>query len=157
VSLVVWSIIAVLVVAAGYYATRMSKDRDELDRHDAGLAIIEFGRAYPTEAIRSLHVTESGNAVFVRLYDNKAGFMRNYGAHYACHLIEPGRVRVTPLGNGRGFHVDFLDAPTQSGDYVFSSAAEAAEVSLWLLGNYIGPDERHLLGGAHTELGDSRV
>ncbi|MCO5734060.1 hypothetical protein [Rhizobium sp. SSA_523] len=155
-SLVVWSIIAVVVVATAYYATRMSKDREALDRHDAGLAIIEFGRAYPTEAIRSLHVTESGDACFVRLFENKAGFMRNYGAHYACHLIEPGRVRVQPLGNGRGFQVEFLDAPTQSGAYVFSTAAEAAEVSLWLLGNYVGPDDRHLLGGAHTEIGDGR-
>ena len=136
-SLVTWSIISLVVILIAYYATRMAKDREEGNRHDAGLAIIEFGRAFPNEAIRNLHETVDGNAIFVRLHDNKAGVMRNYGHHYACHLIEPGRARVTPLFNGRGFAVEFLDSPTQNGEFVFASAAIAAEVSLWLLGNYV--------------------
>ncbi|MBT9370345.1 hypothetical protein [Rhizobium sp. CSW-27] len=145
-SLVVWAIIFGLVILTAYYTTRMAREREELDRHDPGLAILEFGRAYPTEAIRSLHETEDGNAIFVRLHDNKAGVMRNGGSHYACHLIEPGRAQVTPMSNGRGLTIDFLDAPTQSGSFVFSTAAEAAEVSLWLLGNYLTREQMQLDG-----------
>lgn len=142
-SVLTWSIIFGVVILIAYYATRMAKDRDEDNRHDTGLAIIEFGRAYPNEAIRSLHQTIDGSAVFVRLHDNKAGIMRNKKSHYACHLIEPGRVRVEPLATGRGLQVEFLDAPTQNGTFTFATVEDAAEVSLWLLGNLLSPG-RHL-------------
>lgn len=134
-----WSIIFGLVALIAYYATRMAKLQEESKRHDPGLAIIEFNRAYPNEAIRSLHETVDGNAIFVRLHDNKAGIMRSHKSHYACHLIEPGRVRVEPLPTGRGFEVQFLDAPTQNGTFIFSTVEDAAEVSLWLLGNLVSP------------------
>jgi hypothetical protein len=146
VALVTWSIIFLFVILIAYYATRMAKYREEGNRHDAGLAIVEFGRAFPNEAIRSLHETADGKAVFVRLHDNRAGVMRNRGNHYACHLIEPGRVRVEPLSNGRGLGIEFLDSPTQNGSFSFATAAEAAEVSLWLLGNLIAPGSPALSG-----------
>lgn len=148
--LLTWSIILGVVILIAYYATRMAKDRDEDNRHDTGLAIIEFGRAYPNEAIRSLHQTVDGNAVFVRLHDNKAGIMRNKKSHYACHLIEPGRVRVEPVTNGRGLQIEFLDAPTQNGIFNFATVEDAAEVSLWLLGNLLSP-------GLHRSSADGEI
>lgn len=158
-SLVTWSILFLLVIAFAYYATWMAKYREEGNRRDAGLAIIEFGRAYPLEAIRSLHETVDGLAVFVRLHDNRAGIMRNRGNHYACHLIEPGRVRVDPLPNGRGLAIEFLDAPTQNGSFIFMTAAEAAEVSLWLLGNFMAPGSQALSGvdGIADDLDPAKV
>lgn len=141
---IVWIMLAVLVVALAYYVTRMARQRDEDGLHDTGLALLEFGRAFPKEAIRSLHATADGNSVFVRLHEGKAGLMRNRGNHFACHLISPGRVHIRPLPDAKGFSAEFLDAPTQSGTFVFASESDAAEVSLWLLDNYVGAGElRH--------------
>ena len=141
-SLVSWLIIGVIVVALAYYVTRMAKDREDGERHDPGLAILEFGRAFPTEAIRALHETADGNAVFIRLHDGKAGVMRNYGRHYSCHVIQPGRARATSNADGKGFVIEFLDASTQNGEFVFPSQEIAAEVGLWLLGNYVSAEDK---------------
>lgn len=145
---ITWIVIFALVGVFAFYSSRTAKRTNEDRLHDTGLALMEFGRAFPHEAIRSLHTTADGNAVFVRLHDNKAGFMRNMRSHYACHLIEPGTVRVRDLRNGRGFAIEFLDAPFHNGEFTFSSAEEAAEVSLWLLGNYVGSVEREAPSGA---------
>jgi hypothetical protein len=146
VAAITWALIFGLVVVFAYFSTRIAKRSNDEGLHDTGLAIVEFGRAFPNEAIRSLHVTADGRAVFVRLHDNKAGFMRNMRSHYACHLIEPGTVRVRQSANGRGFAIEFLDAPFHNGEYTFASPAEAAEVSLWLLGNYVSSAERDFAG-----------
>jgi hypothetical protein len=142
---VVWSIIFVLIMGLAYYLTKLvSRDRPDGNRHDTGLAIMEFGQAFPNEAIRSLHVTADDDAIFVRLHDNKAGFMKSHRSHYSCYLIEPGRVRVMPLTNAKGFTVEFLDSPTQNGTYTFGSEKEAAEVALWLLDNYVSVADRDI-------------
>ncbi len=141
-SLVSWLIIGVIVVALAYYVTRMAKDREDGERHDPGLAILEFGRAFPTEAIRALHETVDGKAVFIRLHDGKAGVMRNYGRHYSCHVIQPGRAHAASTADGKGFVIEFPDAPTQNGEFVFPSQEIAAEVGLWLLGNYVSAEDK---------------
>lgn len=142
-SVIVWSIIFVLIVLFAYYATRMARrDPDGEGLHDFGFALIEFGRAFPNEAIRELHGTADGSAVFVRLHDGKTGIMRSHAKHYTCHLIRPGRVRVQGLEDPRSFSAAFLDSPSNNGEFVFRTEAEAAEVSLWLLGNYVTPADR---------------
>ena len=135
--LVVWGVIFAVVVVFAFFATRMASRSEEDGLHDAGFAILEFGRAFPNEAIRQLQMTANGQAVFVRLHDNKAGFMRNMRRHFACHLIEPGTVSVRESGTGRGLTIEFLNAPAHNGTYEFNSATEAAEVLIWLLGNYV--------------------
>lgn len=115
----------------------MAKLNGEEGDNDLGLAIVEFGKAFPGEAIRSLRSTADGKAIFVRLHDGKAGIMRAHRHHNACHLIEPGRARITPLADSKGFAAEFFDSPTQSGTFVFKNEQEAAEVSLWLLDNYL--------------------
>ncbi len=139
--MVTWGIVFALILALAYFSSRMVRQEEE-GFQDAGLAILEFGRAFPQEAIRSLHATADGKAVFVRLHDNKAGVMRSLRNHFACHLIEPGTVRVRELPTGKGFAVEFLNAPSHNGEFTFVSPAIAAEVSLWLLGNYVAPAER---------------
>ena len=133
----IWSIIFVMLGVFAFYGWRMTKATSYDDKRDAGEAIIDFARAFPNEAIRSLHMTADGNAVFVRLHDNKAGFMRNMGSHHACILIDPERIRVEHLETGDGFVVTFADMSKYSGAYRFKSTGEAAEVSLWLLGSYL--------------------
>jgi hypothetical protein len=134
---ITWCILIALILALAYYSTRVARASDEDGLRDTGMAIMQFGRAFPDEAIRNLHVTADGNVIFVRLHDNKAGFMRNNSSHFACYLIRPGRVRITPLASAKGFDAEFLDAPSQNGSFVFASEKEAAEVSLWLLDNYV--------------------
>ncbi|MBB3947688.1 hypothetical protein GGQ73_003656 [Rhizobium skierniewicense] len=132
-----WIVILFPLGMLGYYLLRLRRDTDRDDDHDTGQAILDFARAFPTEAIRSLHMTADGNTVFVRLHDNKAGFMRNMGKHHACMLINPERITVEHLETGDGFVVTFLDTPKYSGAYRFKTVGEAAEVSLWLLGSYL--------------------
>lgn len=136
-----WAFIGGLLILLTYYSSHMTSN-EEGAKYDVGLAILDFGRAFPNEAIRSLHFTTDGNAVFVRLFDNRTGFMRKVKNHHACRMIEPGSVRVEPLDNGRGFTVAFTDQPPFSGRFEFASTREAAEVSLWLLENYIAPEDR---------------
>jgi hypothetical protein len=137
-SIVVWCILFALVVLLAFVTTRMAvRNKDEEGFRDTGHAILEFNRAFPNEAIRQLQATADGQVVFVRLHDNKAGFMRSMQRHYSCHVLEPGRVRVVSSETGRGLVIDFLDHPHHNGAFEFASAKEASEVSLWLLGNYV--------------------
>jgi len=135
--LIVWGVVFALIVFFGFAATRMSGRGKEDGLEDAGFVILQFGRAFPMEAIRQLQKTADGQVVFLRLHDDKAGFMRNMGRHYSCHLIEPGRARATDSGTGNGLTIEFLDAPHHNGTFEFSTPAAAAEVALWLLGNYV--------------------
>ncbi|MES5097120.1 hypothetical protein ABUK73_02705 [Agrobacterium sp. BA1120] len=151
----IWLLILVPLGFFGVYVWRLQRDPDDDDRHDTGQAILDFARAFPTEAIRSLHMTADGNAVFVRLHDNKAGFMRNMGKHHACMLIDPERITVEHLETGDGFVVTFVDNPKYSGAYRFKSAGEAAEVSLWLLGSYLEAAEQEPKADADQAAEDS--
>ncbi len=135
-ALIIWMTIVALILALVFYIRQIARKNDEKGGHDVGTAILEFGRAFPEEAIRSLYGTKDGD-VFVRLHNEKTGFMRNRRNHYACHLIQPGRVRIVPTPDAKGFSAEFLDAPTLNGDFVFANEKEAAEVSLWLLDNYV--------------------
>lgn len=137
----IWLVIFAIVIFFAFIATRLASQSKEEGLQDTGLAILEFGRAFPAEAIRQLQRTENGQAVFVRLHDNKAGFMKNLRNHFACHLIQPGRVRVRDTANPKAVTIDFLDAPHHNGTFVFSTQMDAAEVSLWLLGNYVATDD----------------
>ena len=143
-SIIVWCVIFAIVVFIAFISTRMAAQNKEDGLHDTGLAIIEFNRAFPNEAIRQLQATADGQAVFVRLHDNKAGIMRNMQRHYSCHVLEPGRVRVLSSETGRGLNIEFLDAPHHSGTFEFASARVASEVALWLLGNYVAEPDKAL-------------
>jgi hypothetical protein len=144
VSILIWATLFVMLVIVAFIAVRMSAKHEEQGLHDTGLAIIEFNRAFPAEAIRSLQATANGQVVFVRLHDNKAGFMRSMQRHYSCQVIQPGRVRVQSSDSGKGLTVDFLDTPHQNGTFEFTSPKEASEVALWLLGNYVAEPDREL-------------
>jgi len=150
VSIIVWGVIFAIVIFIAFISVRMAARNQEDGLHDTGHAIIEFNRAFPTEAIRQLQATANGQAVFVRLHDNKAGFMRNMQRHYSCHIIEPGRVRVLSSETGSGLSIEFLDAPHQNGTFEFASAREASEVSLWLLGNYLAEPDKALPSSSST-------
>lgn len=145
-SLAVWIIIFVLLCAFAFYAARMLRASDEDEKHDTGQAILDFARAFPMEAIRSLHMTADSSAVFVRLHGNKAGFMKNMGTHFACMLIHPGSLRIEQLPDNRSFRAEFVNASKFSGEFRFATPAEAAEVTLWLLDSYLEEGEANTTG-----------
>ncbi|WP_331374220.1 hypothetical protein [Sinorhizobium chiapasense] len=132
-----WLLLIVVVVAVGAFYIRMNARAErDFDNPDAGLAMVEFGRAFPDEAIRALHSTIDRKAIFLRLHDGKAGFIQSHGTHYVCYVIHPGKVRVNSSDSGRGLIVHFPDFAYLDNDFEFRTAAEAAEVSLWLLGSF---------------------
>jgi hypothetical protein len=128
-------ILMVLLFALGLYGYRLARgERNSSDDEvDTGSAILDFARAFPGEAIRSLHMTADHEAVFVRLHDNRSGFMRNMGSYHACLLLDAKSLHVEPLVTGDGLHVTFDEWPKFTGEYRFATQEEAAEVSLWLL------------------------
>ena len=103
---------------------------------DHGEVILEFARAYPGEAIRSVTMTKDGSASFLRLADGKTGFLQSMGRHQVARLILPGDVSVQALEDRPGLQIEFHDSSLKGGDYVFSSTEDAAEVSLWLCGSF---------------------
>lgn len=134
-----WTItIACLLLAGLIFRQSLRKRHEEPEKagEDAGLAILEFGRAFPGEAIRAVIPTANGRTVFLRLHDGKAGCMHAHGHHYACHLIQPGTVRVSGAGSNR-LTVQFANAAFEGGTYEFRDEKQAAEVSLWLLGSFM--------------------
>ena len=140
-SILSWAFIGFLLMVLAYYSSRVTADEDN-SSFDMGAALIDFNRAFPNEPIRSLHFTVDGSAAFIRTFDNRAGFMRRIKGHFACRMIEPGHFFVEALPNGRGFKMEFTNLPPYRGVFEFGSAREAAEVSLWLLDNYIHPEDR---------------
>ena len=133
-----WTIVALcLVLAALIFRNRFRRDEERPEAAaDTGLAILEFGRAFPEEAIRQVIATADGRTVFLRLHDGKAGCMHAHGHHYACHLIEPGTVQVRSLGGAR-LDVTFANEAFEGGAFTFRNENDAAEVSLWLLGSFL--------------------
>lgn len=128
-------IMLVLFCAIAFYGYRLARgdNRSDGNEFDAGSAILDFARAFPGEAIRSLHLTADNEAVFVRLHDNRSGFMRNMGNHFACLLLDAKTLHVTPLYSGDGLLVMFDEWPKFNGEYRFKTHEEAADVALWLL------------------------
>ena len=133
-----WTItIACLFLAGLIFRQSFRRDEgQEMAGEDSGLAILEFGRAFPEEAIRAGIPTANGRTVFLRLHDGKAGCMHAHGHHYTCHLIEPGAVRVASAGPKR-LSVQFANASFEGGTFEFRDEKQAAEVSLWLLGSFM--------------------
>lgn len=142
-----WTITVGCLLLAGliFRQAYRREDGQEMAGEDAGLAILEFGRAFPDEAIREVITTTNGRTVFLRLHDGKAGCMNAHGHHYSCHLIEPGTVRVNSAGPNR-LTVQFANAAYEGGTFEFRDERETAEVSLWLLGSFMpglaGPDQQ---------------
>ncbi|MEY9163881.1 hypothetical protein ABIE78_002000 [Sinorhizobium fredii] len=135
--MMLWLILIALIVFVGaFYVWMNARAESDASNPDTGSAMVEFGRAFPEEAIRALHSTTDGKAIFLRLHDGKAGFIQSHGTHYVCHVIQPGKLRVNSSESGHGLIVHFPDFAYLDNNFEFRTAAEAAEVSLWLLGSF---------------------
>ncbi|MDR6758578.1 hypothetical protein J2Y48_003878 [Mycoplana sp. BE70] len=134
----IWTVVIACIFLAGYIFMRVQwREEPRRASNDTGLAILEFGQAYPNEAIREVISTANGDSVFLRLHDGKVGCMRAHGQHFTSHLIEPGLVRVHNSASGKGLMLEFLGNASDNGAFEFGTSGEAAEVSLWLLGSLL--------------------
>jgi hypothetical protein len=134
--LLVWFVIISAFLVFFFWATGLVKQDQANERFDAGLAIVEFGRAYPNEAIRNVIISADGEMVFLRLWTGLTGCMRRNGSRFLCHLIDPKVVRVDATSDGKGLTLDFAGFKALSGTFEFRSQREAAEVSLWILSGF---------------------
>jgi hypothetical protein len=132
-ALVVVVVVGILLVIGAVHYTGGSRQKDTRDHGDV---ILEFARAYPGEAIRSITMTADGMASFLRLADGKTGFLQAMGHHYVARMVMPETVTVQALEGKPGLRIEFHDSTLPAGDYVFASTEEAAEVSLWLCGSF---------------------
>ncbi|MBL0374851.1 hypothetical protein JJB09_22825 [Rhizobium sp. KVB221] len=148
--LALWVVIIGAFLGFFFWATSMVKQEADNECFDAGLAIVEFGRAYPREAIRSVIISADGEMVFLRLWSGRTGCMRRSGARHLCHLIDAAMVQVTPSSNGKGLVLDFPVSKALSGDFEFRTQKEAAEVSLWILGSLTAANDSHLKIPSHA-------
>lgn len=132
-------ILAALVVfgvALVVILVRISDRRRNGEEADAGTAIVEFGQAFPGEAIRAVIMTADGKASFFRLAEGRTGFLQAMGRHSIARLIEPGRIRVAAEDDAPALKIDFGETAFTGGTYRFASQEDAAEVSLWLCGAF---------------------
>ena len=87
-----WPIVIICVLIAAMFYMRM-KARADKDRRepDAGIAILDFGRAFPDEAIRAIHATADEKAYFVRLHDARPASWRPMARISSAISSKPGR------------------------------------------------------------------
>ncbi|MET3612549.1 hypothetical protein ABID16_000854 [Rhizobium aquaticum] len=131
----VWLLAIFLITMFSIYSMQLAARHREEDE-DAGPALIEFGRAFPKEAVRDVVATADRQTVFLRLFDNKVGCVHYRGRTLACRLLHPGTVTVLPGENEYTVRLDFKKNTSESGEFIFASERQAAEVSLWLLGSF---------------------
>jgi hypothetical protein len=134
-TLIFWIVLLSVFLGFFFWATNLLKSEAEGEKFDAGLAILEFARAYPDEAIRHILMSEDGNMVFLRLWTGRTGLMRRMGSRELCYLVDPEQVRVSADPGSRSLSIDFPAHQPMSGTYKFRTEKEAAEVGLWLLGS----------------------
>lgn len=148
--LLVWFVIISAFLVFFFWATGLIKQDQANERFDAGLAIVEFGRAYPNEAIRNVIISADGEMVFLRLWTGLTGCMRRNGLRFLCHVIDPADVRVTPTADGKGLGLEFVGLKALSGTFEFRSPREAAEVSLWILGSFTSKADQGMQMPSHA-------
>jgi hypothetical protein len=134
-TLVFWIVVLTVFLGFFFWATNLLKTEAEEERFDAGLAILEFGRAYPDEAIRNVVMSSDAGMVFLRLWTGRTGIMRRIGNRELCHVVDPAEVRVSAASSGQALSIEFPSMKSLSGTFNFRSPREAAEVSLWILGS----------------------
>ncbi|HWU61864.1 MAG TPA: hypothetical protein VN112_07555 [Ensifer sp.] len=131
----VWLLAIFLITMFSIYSMQLAARHREEDE-EAGPALIEFGRAFPKEAVRDVVATADRQTVFLRLFDNKVGCVQYRGRTMSCRLLHRGTVAVLPGEQENAVRLDFMNSTSDSGEFVFASPRQAAEVSLWLLGSF---------------------
>lgn len=104
---------------------------------DTGSVIVAFSRAYPNSPIREIRQTEDGESAFLRTADGAVGLVHGSGKYNVVALLEPGSILVESAENDRTLRLHFSRDNIRDGAFTFASIEDAAEVSLWLCGNFV--------------------
>ncbi|MEP3197739.1 MAG: hypothetical protein ABJO57_07710 [Lentilitoribacter sp.] len=124
------------IVGISLLILRINRRRDDGVVRDPGEALVEFGNAYPNEAIRGVLMDKPGKTTFMRLADGKTGLTQIVGNAWVVRIIEPDDVQVDLTDGGDGLVLSFDQDSMIGGEYQFSSPEDAAEVSLWICGSF---------------------
>ena len=71
------------IIAICLLVLRINRRRDDGIVRDPGEALVEFGNAYPKEAIRGALMDKSGKTTFMRLADGKTGLIHMKAGSYS--------------------------------------------------------------------------
>lgn len=115
---------------------RINRPRDDGLVRDPGEALVEFGDAYPNEAVRGALMDQSGHTTFMRLADGKTGLAQIVGNAWVVRLILPDEVQVNLTEEGDGILLEFNHFSKIGGEYKFMSPEDAAEVCMWICGSF---------------------
>ncbi|MCR9134788.1 MAG: hypothetical protein NXI27_02255 [Alphaproteobacteria bacterium] len=107
---------------------------------DTGSVIVTFSRAYPNNPIREVRKTEDGETAFLRTADGAVGLVHGSGNYNVATLLEPGSIMVESAENDRTIRLHFSRDNIRDGAFTFATIEDAAEVSLWLCGNFLPVD-----------------
>lgn len=124
------------IIGVSLIVLRINRRRDDGLVRDPGEALVEFGSAFPNEAIRGALMDKSGQTTFMRLADGKTGLTQIVGSAWVVRIIEPNQVEVDITDAGDGLILKFDEDSMIGGEYLFSSPDDAAEVSLWICGSF---------------------
>lgn len=124
------------IVGISLLILRINRRRDDGLVRDPGEALVEFGNAYPNEAIRGVLMDKSGITTFMRLADGRTGLTQIVGNAWVVRIIEPDDVQVDLNDGGDGLVLKFDQDSMIGGEYQFSSPEDAAEVLLWICGSF---------------------
>lgn len=124
------------IIAICLLILRINRRRDDGLVRDPGEALVEFGNAYPKEAIRGALMDKSGKTTFMRLADGKTGLTQVVGNAWIVRIIEPNEIEVDLTESGDGLILKFEDDSMIGGEYQFASQEDAAEVSMWICGSF---------------------
>ena len=134
-----WLLLAVVVAGGALFAYLRWRRRDATPTgaiEDAGSAIVVFSRAYPNLPIRDVIITGDRQCAFLRLADGKVGFVQQSERHASARLLEPEAMTVGPPVDEETISLQFPGSGGADGRFTFGSVEDAAEVSLWLCGDF---------------------
>lgn len=136
-ALIIWSLVTASLIIFGIYAIYASWQASQDNGFETGQAILRFGKAFPMEAIREVIMTKNRDSFFLRLHGGRTGCIVAYQKHAICRILEPGSVQVHAGTTDDSIAIEFGDRSIKDAVFVFRSAKDAAEVSLWLLGSLL--------------------
>ena len=133
----VWIVIAAIAAIAAYYF--LMRPKREAGSHDASVAETykwaqgEFRRSYPDERVASVIGDKDMETFFMRLADGKVGIYRSRRGKGQAIIVVQSDYRLRALPEANGLQVDYPEEDFFSGNYLFRSEQDAADVSTWML------------------------
>ena len=133
----VWVAIAAVAVIAAYYFLLRPKAQvvspdvsvDETYRW----AATEFRRSYPDARVAAVIGDKEMDTFFLRLEDGKVGIYRSRRGKGQAIIVVQSEYRLRALPEANGLQVDYPEEDFFSGNYLFISEQDAADVSTWML------------------------